>query len=292
LASRDFGHGGGIDAQLMEVRMTEYLTMVDDGNPLGSSRLWLRLVSWVLYPAALVLVDFHMKRSDVWCAAVTFGAYIVLRHALVAKYFRYYVHHFWTPDQAPLLITPIVGGLQDLALAGMLYAAVVIKAIGALVVIPMVLMNLGTEGLFVYITIVTGLFVITDIRRIADIVIAALPKRNQAALREAGHPLAVLVFSYVSIVLDYSFLWYALYSLYRPLFRGNFSESLAVDFFYFNVVTLATVGYGDVFPAHWISKLLVSFEVLLGYVLLAITLGTLTSILAFDVDAWTTVEKG
>ncbi len=38
-----------------------------------------------------------------------------------------------------------------------------------------------------------------------------------------------------------------------------------LDFIYFSVVTLSTVGYGDISPIHWIPKLLSLSEILIGY---------------------------
>ena len=46
--------------------------------------------------------------------------------------------------------------------------------------------------------------------------------------------------------------------------------------YYFSVVTFTTLGFGDVIPACWQGELLVTIEVILGYV----TLGLLISILA------------
>jgi len=46
------------------------------------------------------------------------------------------------------------------------------------------------------------------------------------------------------------------------------------DMLYYSLVTITTVGYGDITPAHWISKLFVMGEVMfgLGFVLLLFTM--------------------
>ena len=50
------------------------------------------------------------------------------------------------------------------------------------------------------------------------------------------------------------------------------------DFMYFSVITLATVGYGDIHPTSWGMRLVVSLEVLTGLILIGVALGLLLSI--------------
>ncbi|MCP4967443.1 MAG: two pore domain potassium channel family protein, partial [bacterium] len=45
---------------------------------------------------------------------------------------------------------------------------------------------------------------------------------------------------------------------------------------YFSVVTLTTLGFGDIHAGNWVGSIVVMFEVILGYVML----GLLISILA------------
>ena len=46
--------------------------------------------------------------------------------------------------------------------------------------------------------------------------------------------------------------------------------------FYYSIVTYTTLGFGDVTPKHWFGELVVTLEVIFGY----LTLGLLVSILA------------
>lgn len=59
---------------------------------------------------------------------------------------------------------------------------------------------------------------------------------------------------------------------------GHPIENLFFDFIYFSVVTLATVGYGDITPTATASKLTTALFALLGYVLFAAIIGTGVSI--------------
>ena len=46
--------------------------------------------------------------------------------------------------------------------------------------------------------------------------------------------------------------------------------------FYYSIVTYTTLGFGDVTPGHWLGEVIVTLEVIAGY----LTLGLLVSILA------------
>ncbi len=54
----------------------------------------------------------------------------------------------------------------------------------------------------------------------------------------------------------------------------NASRLPYFDLFYFSVVTIATVGYGDIQPSHWVSRAFTITEIIfgLGFVLLLFTM--------------------
>jgi len=67
-----------------------------------------------------------------------------------------------------------------------------------------------------------------------------------------------------------------IYAIFPLLLNINDSAKTPFTPFYFSIVTYTTLGFGDVKPATLLGELLVSFEVILGYV----TLGLLLSVLA------------
>ncbi|QPB84184.1 hypothetical protein CWC22_014770 [Pseudoalteromonas rubra] len=79
--------------------------------------------------------------------------------------------------------------------------------------------------------------------------------------------------SYFGLALNFSILFYSSQVIFLlrydvPLFTRpleGFFDSL-----YFSVVTITTLGYGDVHPSHLFSKLLVMYEVFTGLLLLAV----------------------
>ncbi|WP_292436152.1 potassium channel family protein [Methylobacter sp.] len=81
--------------------------------------------------------------------------------------------------------------------------------------------------------------------------------------------------------------------LFAALFRyqsvwnpGAFDRPIetTLDSFYFSVVTLATVGYGDIHPVGSVAKILVIIEVLLGILLLAIMVGAAISVTFHEIS--------
>lgn len=54
----------------------------------------------------------------------------------------------------------------------------------------------------------------------------------------------------------------------EKVFNVSSSQNEFVDFFYFNVVTMATVGYGDIFPASQLAKIICAFEIVFTIILM------------------------
>ena len=81
----------------------------------------------------------------------------------------------------------------------------------------------------------------------------------------------VLFRAYLTIALSFACVYLLLY--FGPLILDgkksfavtNQSGNLFVDFVYFSIITMSTVGYGDISPVGIIPKLLCAFQILLGY---------------------------
>lgn len=60
---------------------------------------------------------------------------------------------------------------------------------------------------------------------------------------------------------------------FRPTFRGDQRLPALLQCIHFSVVTMATVGYGDVHPNQWYSRLAVDMQILMGQILIVVALG-------------------
>jgi voltage-gated potassium channel Kch len=78
------------------------------------------------------------------------------------------------------------------------------------------------------------------------------------------------------------FTWGAMYNLLGLLDPGAFASSTFPrlgqgEYFYFSIVTLTTLGYGDITPLHPLARSLVSLEALTGQLFPAILIARLVS---------------
>ena len=78
--------------------------------------------------------------------------------------------------------------------------------------------------------------------------------------------------------------WAKLYTMYEQFFPGGFrfSDGTAVDvgdgsLLYFSLVTLSTLGYGDIIPASPWARMLASLQAVAGTLYLAVFISSLVS---------------
>lgn len=89
-----------------------------------------------------------------------------------------------------------------------------------------------------------------------------------------GQRIKMAMRSYVGLHLNFAVIYYFVpRSLFDPKFT-NFVEAL-----YFSGVTLATLGYGDIKPAHYVSQLLSLYEVFAGLLLVVVAFAVYLSAL-------------
>jgi len=92
----------------------------------------------------------------------------------------------------------------------------------------------------------------------------------------------------VNVYLLAAFLWASLFSALEILHPGSFApdvasiaeigDGLQQHFLYFSLVTLSTLGYGDVVPVTTAARSLTSLEAMFGQLYLAILLGRLVGL--------------
>ena len=75
--------------------------------------------------------------------------------------------------------------------------------------------------------------------------------------------------SYVELVINFSILYLLLPQTPLVWKDGVAPENIA-ESLYFSGVTITTLGYGDISPAHWLPQLLIVYEVFCGFILLIV----------------------
>jgi hypothetical protein len=89
-----------------------------------------------------------------------------------------------------------------------------------------------------------------------------------------------VMYTYVSVILFFG-ITFVLIEKYLPasIIRSDNKTLSLVDPYYFSVMTIATVGYGDMYPSRTFAKFMVTLEVLSGVVLNISLFGIATSFL-------------
>ncbi len=101
--------------------------------------------------------------------------------------------------------------------------------------------------------------------------------KNARSINEAH------LYTAVSIYLMLGMMWFALYSaidIFFPgaIFHGSTAhEKGPSDLLYFSLVTLSTIGYGDIVPVHPEVRMLAALEGVTGVLFIAITIAILVS---------------
>lgn len=106
-------------------------------------------------------------------------------------------------------------------------------------------------------------------------------------LRQMWEALAAFLVGYIAIVFVFACFYAAAWQYNRATaFRGVDAHHFPsfADFVYFSVVTMSTLGYGDVIPANAITRTLVCFQVVLGLGWMTVVLSAAASLVRPKVD--------
>lgn len=101
------------------------------------------------------------------------------------------------------------------------------------------------------------------------------PRKRKKNGLEYYERIALALRSFVELVLNYAMLYYILdtyfvrYGFWEGLFNQPLQDPLTA--LYFSLITIVSIGYGDYYPIHDISKLLIMYEIINGLLLLVVS---------------------
>jgi len=90
--------------------------------------------------------------------------------------------------------------------------------------------------------------------------------------------------TFMFLILGYAFIYYGLHKIISPSFvsaaaqNGLAAFGSIADFIYYSAITIATVGYGDIYPVHILTRVFVLTEVLYGALLVIFLISSFTAI--------------
>jgi len=90
--------------------------------------------------------------------------------------------------------------------------------------------------------------------------------------------------TFMFLIFGYAFIYYGLHKIIGTSFVSSADQNglpdfgSVADFIYYSAITIATVGYGDIYPAHILARFFVLTEVLYGALLVIFLISSFTAI--------------
>lgn len=118
---------------------------------------------------------------------------------------------------------------------------------------------------------------VMNIRRFAGKLSALLRQNTLATRKDIGE----FANFFINLIISFSVINLSLNTLHNdlnwePAFNFGKGFAAVIDSFYFSVITITTVGYGNIVPQTLLSRFVVALECLTGYIILGIMIGIIT----------------
>ncbi len=162
------------------------------------------------------------------------------------------------PQQHPMFLPVLLMGITTLLLKGLALISVVPYHIG----------NLAMGALYV-------------------VLFTALIHRLTRERPVTGE----LLYGLMAIYMQIALLFALIYEIIEKLSPGAFAASSGIsilgmdDFTYFSLITLTTVGYGDIYPIHPLARLLVTLEAVTGVLFIGLSMARSLMLISEDDDS-------
>jgi len=188
-----------------------------------------------------------------------------------------------------ILMYPLLdhGDLERLILGGMVFVPVVLATLRMAQTEGWVWLPILLMSCVLVLGVASTLFPIRTLLAIKWVVLAAFfglaVTRLFSYLRNARTITASHLFTAVSVYMLLGMLFFTLYSALEVLRSGSFQLGNSVetdrpsDLLYFSLITLSTIGYGDIVPVYGEARMLAALEGMIGVLYVAITIALLVS---------------
>lgn len=118
---------------------------------------------------------------------------------------------------------------------------------------------------------------VMNIRRFAGKLSSLLRQNTLATRKDIGE----FANFFINLIISFSVINLSLNTLHndlgwKPAFNFGDGFAAVIDAFYFSVITITTVGYGNIVPQTLLSRFVVALECLTGYIILGIMIGIIT----------------
>ncbi len=135
--------------------------------------------------------------------------------------------------------------------------------------------NRNIKYIFYFISFLnTALLITSHIILLKYVIVDFFKRKRQIVIQD----IAIIITTYITIAISFGLI-YTLMSLSstNPVFNGISREMSDFYFYikhiYFSFMTIATVGYGDIYPFTTLGQILVIIETLIGLILTNVILG-------------------
>lgn len=188
------------------------------------------------------------------------GLFTALITIFLNRYFsrRNYTKHYYVADKKALAIVAF--------LAGFLSIYITVSALGTLLISLMI----------IYISFLS-------VKDFAARLTSLLAPNTLATAQDLGE----FANFFINLAITFSVINLSINTIHSSLkipHAFSFGDGLSgiIDALYFSIITMTTVGYGDIIPQTVIARVVVAFECLTSYLMLGIMIGIITRGITFD----------
>lgn len=205
--------------------------------------------------------ESHEQNAFLYLFVPSFnGLFTALVTLILNNYFakKNYTSIYYTSDKTKLAIVAFIAGFTSLYLS--------ISELGTYIV----------SAIIIYISYI-------NVKDFAAKISLLLAPNKMATPQDLGE----FANFFINLIITFTIINLSINTIHSSLSLDkafNFGQGISsiVDAWYFSIITMTTVGYGDIIPQNVIARIVVGFECLTSYVMLGIMIGIITRGITFN----------